>query len=100
MSPLHPLVFLFVLAPTAVLARCYHLTAECTVEASVYGYLPNLGANSFFAVVFAILALIQIIEFVRWKTWSFGIVVTIGCIFETIGINQTSMVSVFTSLSV
>lgn len=68
------------------MVRCSELTATCTVENSIYGYFPNLAANVFFTVAFAILGLTQAVLFMRWKTWSYGAVVTIGCVLEMIGI--------------
>ena len=68
------------------MANCTKLDPPtCTVKNSVYGFFPNLGANIFFTVAFAILAIVQVVELFRWKTWSFGIVVTIGCLLEMIG---------------
>ncbi|KAI9711516.1 MAG: hypothetical protein M1820_002080 [Bogoriella megaspora] len=58
---------------------------QCTVEASILGYLPNIGVNAFFAVALAIIGIVSMSLSVRWKTWSFGIVVFLGCLLETIG---------------
>lgn len=72
--------------PAISVAGCTQLDPpQCTVKNSVYGFFPNLGANAFFTVAFAILAIVQVVELYRWKTWSFGIVVTIGCLLEMIG---------------
>lgn len=83
---LHTLLFLLFSFPAISMAGCTQLDPpQCTVKNSVYGFFPNLGANVFFTVAFGILAIVQIVEFLRWKTWSFGIVVTIGCLLEMIG---------------
>jgi hypothetical protein len=43
----------------------------CTVERTLYGYYPSIGANAFFAAFFGICLLIQLVQGVRYKTWTF-----------------------------
>ena len=65
--------------------ECLEISAECPVEASIYGYYPNLGANVFFLVVFLLAAVAHVFATVRWRTWTFGIVMFWGGVAETIG---------------
>ncbi|KAH7355407.1 RTA1 like protein-domain-containing protein [Rhexocercosporidium sp. MPI-PUGE-AT-0058] len=58
---------------------------DCSIEDTVYGYRPNLGANSFFTVIFSILAIVHFGTAIRWKTWFFGIAIFCGCVGEAIG---------------
>ncbi|KAH7317599.1 RTA1 like protein-domain-containing protein [Rhexocercosporidium sp. MPI-PUGE-AT-0058] len=56
-------------------------------QATVYGYAPNLGGNSFYAVVFALCALIQCYHICRfWQSWkTFSILTFVGCCGECCG---------------
>jgi hypothetical protein len=64
---------------------CTAVTAECTVEGTIYGYYPSIGWNGFFAGFFGLCALINIALALRYKTWTFGIAMTLGCVGEVIG---------------
>jgi hypothetical protein len=68
-------------------ANCTKVTPNCPIEATTYGYAPNLGANAIYAVIFAISALVQLIFiFKHWRLWKgFTILVCIGCIGEAGG---------------
>ncbi|KAF1829406.1 RTA1-domain-containing protein [Decorospora gaudefroyi] len=59
--------------------------APCTVERTLYGYYPSLGANAFFAAFFGICLLVQLVQGVRFKTWTFMIALVLGCLGEVIG---------------
>lgn len=67
--------------------NCKDVSPECPVEASLYGYAPNLGANVFYAIIFAVCALIQLYFTCRyWKLWKgFSILVCVGCVLESAG---------------
>jgi hypothetical protein len=43
----------------------------CTVEGTIYGYAPNLGANAFFAAFFAACFIWQLFCGIKYKTWTF-----------------------------
>jgi hypothetical protein len=66
---------------------CKEVSPACPVEATIYGYTPNLGGNAFYAVVFASCALVQVYYIVRfWRLWkSFSILTCIGCVGECCG---------------
>lgn len=44
---------------------------ECTLEATLYGYLPSLGANAFFAAFFAVCFVWNLFCGIRYKTWTY-----------------------------
>ena len=44
---------------------------ECKIEGTLYGYYPNLGANAFFAAVFAICLIANLGFGIRYKTWTY-----------------------------
>ncbi|KAH7070128.1 RTA1 like protein-domain-containing protein [Paraphoma chrysanthemicola] len=57
----------------------------CTIEGTLYGYYPSLGANAFFAAFFAICFIWQLYCGIRYKTWTYMIALCLGCIGETVG---------------
>jgi hypothetical protein len=43
----------------------------CTIEGTLYGYEPDLGANAFFAGFFALCFVWQLFCGIRYKTWTY-----------------------------
>jgi hypothetical protein len=64
---------------------CTGITDYCPVEVSIYGYYPNLAANAFFLGFFGLFALINLGLGVRYKTWSYMVALTLGCVCAAIG---------------
>jgi hypothetical protein len=64
---------------------CTSVSAQCPVEATIYGYTPDLAANAFFCAYFAVFTIINIFLSYRYKTWLFGSLVTLGCFSEMFG---------------
>jgi hypothetical protein len=64
---------------------CTEVTPDCPVSGSIYGYAPNIAASYAFAISFGLCALIQFIQMLKWRMWSFGIAVILGAISEVIG---------------
>ncbi|RHZ47503.1 hypothetical protein CDV55_101538 [Aspergillus turcosus] len=64
---------------------CTEVSPICPVEATTYGYYPNLGGNIFFAVFFGILALFQLGIGIYYRTWTFMVGVAAGAILELAG---------------
>ena len=58
---------------------------ECTVEGTLYGYYPSIGANGFFAAFFALCFIVQVIQGVRYKTWTYMTALSLGCAGEAVG---------------
>jgi hypothetical protein len=44
---------------------------QCTIEGTLYGYKPDLGANAFFAAFFAVCFVWQLYCGIRYKTWTY-----------------------------
>ena len=65
--------------------HCHHVSAECSVEFSVYGYGPNLAATIVPIVVGGICLLASLWIGVRKKTWSYLVAVVTGILLEVIG---------------
>jgi hypothetical protein len=66
-------------------AGCISVTPECPVGGTVYGYYPNLPANAFFAAVFGILLVAQLIIGSWTRTWTFMLAVGLGVFGEMVG---------------
>jgi hypothetical protein len=64
---------------------CTSVSPTCPVSATIYGYYPNLGGNSFFTAVFAVLLIAQLVIGVWKRTWSFTAWVSIACFLELLG---------------
>jgi hypothetical protein len=59
--------------------------ALCSVEYSVFEYIPSLAANSIFLTLFALSGLIHIYQGVRTKQWFYMWAAILGCLTELIG---------------
>jgi hypothetical protein len=64
---------------------CISVTPACPVEGTLYGYYPNLGANAFFAALFGVLLILQLILGIWKKTWTFMLAVGLGVFGEMAG---------------
>ncbi|KAJ5123341.1 hypothetical protein N7448_009438 [Penicillium atrosanguineum] len=61
-------------------SKCTFVTSECPVEATTYGYRPNLGANLFFAILYGLCGLYSLIIGIKSRQWTFTIALA-GCSF-------------------
>ncbi|KAJ5983217.1 hypothetical protein N7481_005316 [Penicillium waksmanii] len=66
-------------------SECTEVTPDCPVEGTIYGYAPNAVASYAFCIIFAICALVQVIQMLKWRTWSFGVAMFLGSISEVAG---------------
>jgi len=64
---------------------CIDISPECPVEDTIYGYIPNLAANTFFAGFFGIALIAQLYFGIRHKTWTYMTGVGLGCLAECLG---------------
>ncbi|KAM5349809.1 hypothetical protein ACJ41O_006314 [Fusarium nematophilum] len=64
---------------------CTKISPECPIEYTVYGYRPNLWANGFFAVFFGICFVVHIWLGIRFRTRSYTIALTLGCLGQVLG---------------
>lgn len=65
--------------------NCTEVSPLCPVQATTYGYYPNLGGNIFFAVWFGILGVIQVVLGCYYRSWTFLVALVIGTFMEMIG---------------
>lgn len=75
--------------------RPAHCTKDtCPASYSIYGYAPNLGANSFFVTLFAISCLVFCYQAHLYRKWlGFSIAMTLGTALESIGMFFASRIS-------
>jgi hypothetical protein len=64
---------------------CTTVFPACPVSSSIYGYYPSLGANTFFCAFFGVALLADLLFGIRYKTWTFMIALSLGCLTEAIG---------------
>jgi hypothetical protein len=64
---------------------CTKVTPECPVEGTIYGYYPSLGWNTAYASFFGLALVIHVVLGIRYKTWSYCIAMSLGCIGEVVG---------------
>jgi hypothetical protein len=64
---------------------CQDVSASCPVEASIYGYFPSVVANGGFAVFFAVSLAVNVVLGWRYRTWSYMIGLSLGCLFSAVG---------------
>ena len=66
-------------------AGCTQVSAACPVEATTYGYYPNLGGNAFLAAAFGLIFFLQVGLGIRYRTWTWAAAVCLGVALETMG---------------
>lgn len=64
---------------------CVGNATVCPVEASIYGYEPNLPATCFFLVLFALCGVVNIYLGIRYKTWAYMVALGLACFTEALG---------------
>lgn len=64
---------------------CTKISPECPIEETIYGYYPNLAANAAFAAFFGLFMIVNIFFGIRYRSWTFLIAMTGGCLGEAVG---------------
>ncbi|KAL2817483.1 RTA1 like protein-domain-containing protein [Aspergillus cavernicola] len=64
---------------------CDKVTPWCPVEATTYGYYPNLGGNIFFAAFFGVLAITQVGVGIYYRSWTIMLALGSGAAMELAG---------------
>ena len=64
---------------------CESVTPSCPVSGTLYGYLPNLPVNAFFAALFGLLLLAQLLIGTYTRTWTYMLAVGLGVFGEMTG---------------
>jgi RTA1 like protein len=57
----------------------------CSVQYSVFQYVPSLAANSTFLALFVISGFLHLYQGIRSKQWFYMTAAILGCITEVIG---------------
>jgi hypothetical protein len=65
--------------------NCITVSPACPVSSSIYGYYPSLGANAFCCSFFGVTLITNLLLGIRYKTWTFMIALSLGCLTEAIG---------------
>lgn len=66
-------------------SNCTHVTPNCPVQATLYGYRPNLGVNSFFAALFGFVLALQLGIGFYTRTWTYMLALSLGSFGELLG---------------
>ncbi|KAF3035990.1 hypothetical protein E8E11_005794, partial [Didymella keratinophila] len=66
-------------------ANCKLGIPGCTLDISVFQYLPNIPANATFLVVFAVVMVAHIAQGIQYKAWAYMGCVVAGCGLELVG---------------
>lgn len=75
-----------ILPPTRyTVENCTSVSIYCPVDLTIYGFAPNMGANTFFVAFFGLCALIQLVLGIKYKTWTYMIGLAIGSAAEALG---------------
>ncbi len=75
----------FTMPSTSSTDNCTHVTPECPIDAHLYGYAPNLAANIFFVAFFVLGTVFHLVAGIYYRTWSFMVALTFGCLCEAVG---------------
>ncbi|KAJ0340566.1 hypothetical protein COL154_008631 [Colletotrichum chrysophilum] len=67
------------------MSKCTEVTLNCPVEATVYGYYPNVGGNAFLLAIFILCTVSQLFLGVKYRLRAFMTVMVIGCLLEALG---------------
>ncbi|KAI8293704.1 Sphingoid long-chain base transporter RSB1 [Colletotrichum sp. SAR 10_98] len=67
------------------MSKCTEVTLNCPVEATVYGYYPNVGGNAFLLAIFILCTVSQLFLGVKYRLRAFTTVMVIGCLLEALG---------------
>ena len=65
--------------------HCSHVTPQCPVEATTYGYKPNIAGSIFFAAMFGGLGCLHFLVNAYFQAWTFLVSISLGAILELLG---------------
>lgn len=71
--------------PKGDFRKCVEVTDRCTVNATLYGYRPDLGANAFLCALFGICFITSLVIGIMTKTWTYTLALGIGTFLECAG---------------
>ncbi|KAL5118721.1 hypothetical protein ACEQ8H_003398 [Pleosporales sp. CAS-2024a] len=71
--------------PKGDFRKCEQVTATCPLYATLYGYRPDLAANSFLCALFGVCFIASLLIGTMTKTWTYTIALGIGTFLECAG---------------
>ncbi|CAO1620471.1 unnamed protein product [Sympodiomycopsis kandeliae] len=67
------------------MSDCVEVTPQCPVSASTYGYEPSQGASLAFLAVFGLCTILQLIQGLRYRTYTWMLALVCGTALEVAG---------------
>jgi hypothetical protein len=64
---------------------CVHISEECPIENTTYGYRVNLWVNCLFAAIFTIAFFANIWLGLRYRIRAYAVVLSLGCLAQVVG---------------
>ncbi|ORY04386.1 RTA1 like protein-domain-containing protein [Clohesyomyces aquaticus] len=71
--------------PKGNFRHCLEISPKCPVNATLYGYYPNMGANAFLCALFAVCCIVTIVVGIMTRTWTYTLALGIGTFLEAAG---------------
>lgn len=65
--------------------NCDQVSESCPVKASIYGYYPILGWNTFFSAVFGLCFFVNFWLGLRFRTWTYMLAMCLACMTSCLG---------------
>ena len=73
--------------PHGIYPNCT-LKVDCLLDGYVSAeidYYPSLGGNIFYLSLFAILLIVQVVQGIAQRTWSYSVAMVLGLVLECLG---------------
>lgn len=71
--------------PKGDFRQCLEVSEKCPVNATLYGYRPDMGANAFLCALFGLCFIASLVIGIITKTWTYTIALGIGTFLECAG---------------
>jgi hypothetical protein len=71
--------------PKGDFRQCLEVSPECPVNATLYGYRPHMGANTFLCALFGVCLIATLVIGIMTKTWTYTLALGIGTFLECAG---------------
>jgi hypothetical protein len=65
---------------------CSQVTTLCPVTATIYGHTPSLPTNATLLSIFSLVAAVQLMQGMAWRTWGFMTAMVFGSLCEIAGV--------------
>ncbi len=57
----------------------------CPISDATVDYDPTLVGNALYLALFGLIIVVQFLQMLRWKTWSYSLCMMSGCVLEVVG---------------